>query len=329
MNLETGRPPYLKTRDNVRSLMGDVFIALLPLLLIAVYYYGFRVLFLTAVSVACCVGFEALWNLALHRGGSIGDLSAAVTGVITAMNLPACAPWWFPVLGAFVSIVVVKQIFGGLGKNIFNPALTAIVFLAVAWPQANSIFPLPFSSAALFGAAKTFRTSQTALLCLKQGIRPDATLMEMFLGVRAGAAGVGAIFILLAAAAYLLYRRVIDWRTPVFMLGTVAAAALVLPRCPGGRGVAALYELMSGSLVFVAVFMAADPVTSPATGAGRVVYGVLCGLAAAFIRYNGIFPEGAYFALLLLNPLSETLDLGCLRAKKLLTAAAAKGGVLR
>lgn len=324
LNLETGRPPHLRGRDSVRSSMSDVLIALAPVLGIAVYYYGLRVLFLSAVSVACCIGLEALWGLLFRRSGGIGDLSAVVTGLITALNLPACAPWWFPILGAFVSIIIVKQIFGGLGKNVFNPALTAIVFLTVTWPKLNLIVPMPFP----FGAAGSFRTTETALLSLKQGVTPTATLMEMFLGDRAGAAGTGAVFILLVAAVYLLYRRVIDWRTPAAMLATVAAVALLLPRCPAGRGVSALYELMSGSVLFAAVFMATDPVTSPSTGPGRAVSGVLCGLTTAFLRYNGIFPEGVYFALLLTNPLSTALDLGWLRLRqKRLAVAARKGGM--
>lgn len=288
--------------------MGDLLITMVPILLLSCYYYGARAFVLTAVSVVSCVGFEALYRKMLRLPRSVGDLSAMATGVILAFNLPATAPVWFPVVGAFFAVVIVKQLFGGLGRNIFNPALAAVVFLTVSWPGVMSSFPLPFNPLPAFATPVHFETGRTALSALRAGSMPDNTLLEMFLGSRPGYLGACAVIVMLAAALYLLYRRIISWAIPAAFVGTVAAAAAIFPRCPSGRLDSVLFEVMSGSLLFIALFVATDPVTSPVTTVGRLLYGFCCGLLTVLLRYFGIYPEGACFAVLLMNPFVLAMD---------------------
>lgn len=229
MRLVVGAAPHLRHEDGIRVSMGDLIITMIPILLMAFYYYGLRVVVLTAVSVACCVIFEYICRKVMHKPRSIGDLSAVVTGVILAFNMPATAPWWFPVAGSFFAIVIVKQLFGGIGRNVFNPALSAVVFLSVSWPGIMSTFPLPFNTLPVWNTPAGFETGRTVLSSLKAGIVPDNTLLEMFLGSRPGYLGTCAVIVMLAGGLYLLYRRIISWTIPVSFLGTVALAAFIFP----------------------------------------------------------------------------------------------------
>jgi electron transport complex protein RnfD len=290
--------------------MGDTILPLLFLLAISVFYYGFRALTLTATSVLSCIVFEYLYRRILGKSNSIGDLSAVITGMITAFCMPVTVPLWFPVVGGFFSIVIVKQLFGGLGRNIFNPAAAAVCMLTVTWPGVMSVFPLPTSSSPLsaFATPQNFETGRTVLAALKSGQLPDNNISDLLFGYTPGNFGTAAILVIAIAAFVLLYRRIISFHIPVAFLGTVAAAALIFPRCPSGRLDSVMYELMSGSLLFIAVFVATDPVTSPVTHTGRVLYGICCGLLTVLMRYFGIFPEGAIFAVLLVNPFVLVFD---------------------
>lgn len=309
MRLALGAAPHIRHDDTVGVVMGDTLLALTPLVAMSVVYYGVRALALTLISVFSCIVCEYLYTRVFRRRSTISDLSAAVTGVILACCLPACVPLWFPVVGAVVAVVVAKQLFGGLGRNVFNPALVAVAFLTAGWPGAMSLFALPMRSLSLGNVDKSFTTDATVLSALRAGRVPTATLQELFTGSYAGALGTGAVLIILAAGLYLLYRRIINWQIPLAFLGTVAVLSLLFPRLPSGSRVdSMLYELLSGSLVFVAVFMATDPATSPVSSFGRLVYGVLCGLFTVLLRDLGQFPEGAFFALLLVNPFSLLLD---------------------
>ncbi len=291
--------------------MGDVVLPLLFVLAVAVYYSGVRALTLAAVSVLSCLTFEYLYRRVLRKSRSVGDLSAVVTGLLTAFCMPVTAPLWFPVLGAFFSIVVVKQLFGGLGRNVFNPAAAAVCMLTVTWPGVMSAFPLPTHASSplpAFATPQAFDTGRTVLSMLKSGVLPSDSFSDLLFGYTPGNLGTTPILVLCVVALVLLYRRIINWQTPAAFLGTVAAAALLFPRCPSGRLDSMLYELMSGSLLFVAAFMATDPVTSPVTRAGRFLYGLGCGLFTVVLRYYGIYPEGAFFAVLLMNPFVLPLD---------------------
>lgn len=288
--------------------MGDTLLPLVFLLAAAVYYTGVRALTLTAVSVISCVVFEYLYRRILGKSRNIGDLSAVVTGTIIAFCMPVTVPLWFPVVGGFFAIIVVKQLFGGIGRNIFNPAAAAICLLTVTWPGIMSTFPQATDKFPAFATPTDFETGVTVLSSLKNGTLPNNRPFEMLIGYTPGNLGTTAILIIVIAAFVLLYRRIISWRVPLSFLGTVALAALIFPRCPSGRLDSLVYELMSGSVAFVAVFMATDPVTSPVTGFGRVFYGVGCGILTFFMRYFGIYPEGAFFAVLLMNPFVLAFD---------------------
>ncbi len=309
MRLFAASSPHIKHDDDIRITMGDTIVPLLFLLGVAIYYNGVRALTLTAVSVLSCVVFEYLYRRIFKKSRSIGDLSAVVTGMITAFCMPVTAPIWFPIVGAFFSIIIVKQLFGGLGRNIFNPAAAAVCLLTVTWPGVMSVFPLlPSKSFPAFATPQNFETGRTVLAALKSGQLPDNHLYELLIGYTPGNLGTVSILIIVIGAFVLLYRRIINWQTPFAFLGMVAVLAFIFPRCPSGRLDSALYELMSGSLCFVAVFMATDPVTSPVTHSGRLLYGAACGILTVFMRYYGIYPEGAFFAVLLLNPFVLEFD---------------------
>lgn len=308
MRLAAASSPHVRSGDNVKITMGDVIILLIPIAIIAVFYYGFRALVLTLISVLSCIVFEYLYRRIMGKYRSIGDFSAIVTGFLIAYSMPVTAPLWMPVAGAFFAIIIVKQLYGGIGKNVFNPAAAAVVFLTVAWPGIMSAFPMPFNKVPLFATPSHFETGRTALAALRAGNLPDNLKYEMMIGYTPGTLGTACIIVILIAAVYLLYRRIISWQIPVAFLGTVALAALLFPRCPSGRLDSVFFELTSGSLLFVSIYMATDPVTSPVTGLARLIYGVCCGLITVLIRYFGIYPEGAFFAVLLMNPFVVALD---------------------
>jgi electron transport complex protein RnfD len=288
--------------------MGDTLLPLLFLLAAAIYYTGVRALTLTLISVISCIVFEYLYRRFLGKNRTVGDLSAVVTGLIIAFCMPVTAPVWFPIVGAFFAIIVVKQLFGGIGRNIFNPAAAAICLLTVTWPGIMSQFPMPTEKFSAFATPKDFTQGISVLTSLKKSTMPNNSIFEMLIGYVPGNFGTSAIIILLAAGLVLLFRRIINWRIPVSLLLTVAVFAFIFPRCPSGRIDSVFYELFSGSLMFVAIFMATDPVTSPVTNFGRVFYGITCGLVTVFMRYFGIYPEAAFFALLLVNPFVLAFD---------------------
>jgi electron transport complex protein RnfD len=309
LRLAAASSPQIRSGDNVKVTMGDVIILLIPLVVIAVFYYGWRALVLTLISVISSIAFEYLYRRFFGRSRSIGDLSAIITGFFIAFNMPVTAPLWLPVLGSFFAIVIVKQLYGGIGKNVFNPAVAGIAFLTVSFPGLMSIFPMPFNHLPVFATPKGFETGRTALTVLKSFLAPDNKNYEMMIGYIPGNFGTACIAVILIAGLYLLYRRIISWQIPVSFLGVVAIAAAIFPRSPTGRLDSIFYELTSGSLMFAAIFMATDPVTSPVTGRARLIYGACCGFFTVLLRYNGIYPEGsAYFAILLMNPFALALD---------------------
>jgi len=298
--------PHLRTTDTTRSVMLDVLIALLPAFIWGVFQFGLRALMIGIVSVASCVLFEALIQLILHRPVTVSDLSAAVTGLLLAMNLSSAVPIWMPVVGAFFAIVVVKQLFGGLGKNIVNPALAARVFL-FAWPGEMGTFTAPGTKLTTFGTADIV-ASATPLASLKAGTFPNDRLIDMLLGNMSGCIGEVSSLLLIAGGLYLLIRRVITWHIPVAFIGTVAALTFLFPQTPTGNVTFMLCEILAGGLMLGAIFMATDYATSPVTPAGRLIFGVGCGLITVFIRFFGGYPEGVSFSILIMNLLVWYID---------------------
>ena len=298
--------PHLRAHDTTRSIMLDVVIALLPAFIWGVYHFGTRALAIGIVSIACCVIFEALSQLALRRPVTIGDGSAVVTGLLLAMNLSSAVPIWLPIIGAFFAIVVVKQLFGGIGKNVVNPALAARVFL-FAWPNEMGTFVEAGTRLSGIGKADVI-ASATPLSSLKAGLFPDVTLSEMVLGQTGGCIGEVSSVLLIAGGLYLMLRRVITWHIPVAYLGTVAVLTVLFPQTTAGNVSFMLSELFSGGLMIGAFFMATDYTTSPVTSRGRLIFGVGCGLITVFIRFFGGYPEGVSFAILIMNLLVWYID---------------------
>lgn len=298
--------PFVRTSERIRSLMMDVVIALLPAFLWGVYTFGTRVLTVTVVSVASCVLLEAIIQLIRRRPVRIFDLSAVVTGLLLSMGFSSAVPIWMPVVGAFISIVVIKELFGGLGRNLINPALAARVVLLM-WPDALHTFTAPGERLSGVGLPQV-ESVTTPLEALHNGVFPGVTLADLILGRTAGC--IGEIFpvLLLAGGVYLIVRRVISWQIPVAYIGTVACLTFMFPQIEGANLNYMLCQLFSGGLILGAVFMATDPVTSPTTPVGQLIYGAGCGALTVLFRYFGFFAEGMPFAILVMNLLTVVID---------------------
>ena len=286
--------------------MLDVLIALVPALIASVVLFGFRALAVTAVSVGSCVLFEYLSRKAMRRPNTIGDLSAAVTGMILAFNLPATIPFWMVVFGALISIVVVKQMFGGIGQNFVNPALLARIVLMVSFPKAMlASWPTPF---AWRSASPDAITSATPLAILKSG---DGTMPSLFTMcfAKAGCLGEVCAAALVLGGVYLMIRRVISPVIPLCFIGTVGVCMLVYGLAKEENAFTfALYELVSGGLLLGAFFMATDYATSPVSIKGKIVFAIGCGLITSLIRLFGNMNEGVSFSIVLMNILVPHID---------------------
>lgn len=291
-NLMLASSPHIVRGISTRRIMLDVVISLLPAAIAGVIIFGLRALWLELICVAACVASEALFNLAVHKKQTIGDCSAMVTGLLLALNLPANLPLWQAVVGSVFAIVVVKCLFGGLGHNLVNPAITARVFMLVAFgTMAKAAFPVDAVASA------------TPLAQLAAGEKPE--LLTLFLGNYGGAIGETCTPALLLGGIYLLARRVITWQLPTVYIGTVFVLSFALT---GWDAVAALAGILSGGLFIGAFFMATDYVTSPDTPWGKVVFGLLAGVLTVLIRFYGNYPEGVSFAILLMNILTPYID---------------------
>ena len=286
-------------------MMLDVIVALLPALGMAVFFFGPRALALCAVSVASSVGFELLYRLLTRQSLSIGDLSACVTGLLLALSLPAGAPYWVPVMGAGFAIIVVKQFYGGLGRNFMNPALAGRM-LAGTLPLLMTTWPQPMQRLSLSTVDAV--SAATPMSYLHEGALPPIPLDLMFLGRRGGCMGEISAFMLLLGLGYLLLRRVISARVPLSYLGTVAVIALLSAPEGVSPPVWTAYQLMGGGLLMGAIFFATDPTTSPVTPRGQVMYGVGCGLLTVLLRGNSSYPEGVGWAILTMNCMVWLLD---------------------
>ncbi len=276
--------PHIHSGRSTRRIMLDVLIALLPTTVAGIVIFGLRALLVVAVTVLSCVGFEALFCLIRKKPVTVGDLSAAVTGLLLALNLPANIPLWQCVVGALFAIVVVKCLFGGLGANPVNPAITARVFMLVAFgAMAQAAFPTVVDTA----SSATPLASETA-----------TPLTDLLLGLHGGAIGEVCAVALLLGGIYLIVRRVITWHIPVAFIGTVFLTSLFME---GMEATTALAAILSGGLLIGAIFMATDYVTSPATPWGKIIFGIGAGLITFLIRYFGVYPEGVSFAILFMN----------------------------
>ena len=290
LKLIASSSPHIRSNESTRTIMMDVIIAMIPALIMSVFVFGFRALALTLVSVAACVFWEWGYRKLLKKPQSIGDLSAVVTGMLLAFVCPPTLPYWMIIIGAFFAIVVVKQLFGGIGCNFMNPALVGRAVLLASYATAMTTWAVPMSKLSIFGSNADAVTSSTPLAIMKGGdlasLTSNYSVVDMFLGRIGGSLGEVSALMLLLGGVYLVIRKVISWHTPVAFIATVAVLCLMLG----------------------AIFMATDYATSPVTKPGQIIFGIGCGLLTCFIRRFGSYPEGVCYSILIMNCTTWLLD---------------------
>lgn len=323
--LQVSGSPHVHSEESVRKIMWSVVVALMPAFLVSVFYFGLPAIVLTSVSVACCILFEWLIQHFLMKGEcTIGDGSAVITGLLVAFNVPANLPLWILILGDLVAIGVAKMAFGGLGKNLFNPAITARVFLLISFPVQMTTWPIAKPMWKLADAV----TGPTPLGVLKEGVKsaPVDSLMhtpfqlsnggygvmpdnvDMLLGQMGGSFGEVSAIAILIGAIYLLCRKVITWHIPVSFLLTAFVFAGIFWLVDPTQFANPCFHLVTGGMMLGACFMATDMVTSPTSPWGMIVFGAGCGLITMIIRMFGAYPEGVSFSILIMNALVPLID---------------------
>lgn len=292
--------PHVRSESSVSGIMLDVVIALVPAVIAAAIFFGIRALFIIGISIATAVFTEALIQYLMKKPVTINDWSAVVTGLLLAFNLPPTAPWWLVVIGSAFAIAIVKQLFGGLGYNFLNPALAARAFLLASWPVRMTAWVQPGADAV---------TTATPLAILKgtEAAGQLPSLMNMFVGNIGGTIGETSALALLIGAAYLLYKRVINWRIPFIYIATVGVLTWILG--PDGAFTGQpLYHILGGGLILGAFFMATDYVTSPVTPLGQIIMGLGCGIITVVIRLYGGYPEGVSYSILFMNVAAPLIE---------------------
>lgn len=297
MQLALQSSPHIREKHNTRTIMLDVIIALLPALIVGIVVLGVRSLLVVGVSVLSAVCFEYLYCLIAKRKNTILDLSAVVTGLLLAMTLPASVPLWQVVVGNLFAIVIIKKLFGGIGENIFNPALSARAFLMLIYPAGITIYKSTVDAV----------TSSTPLHQMVMPSLPDISLFDMFIGNCPGSIGEISALALLLGLGYLVCRRVISLRIPLSYILSVFVITLVFSKTDSPLQWS-LYSVLSGGVMLGAIFMATDYSTSPVTPKGQIIFGIGCGLLTVLIRYNGLFPEGVTYAILIMNSFVWLID---------------------
>ena len=300
--------PHITSPDSTQKIMQRVCIAMVPTLIASVIIFGIQALILTAVTVAACVLFEYGYCKLMGREIPVDDFSAVVTGMLLAFNLPATLPWWMGVVGAFIAIVIVKQLFGGLGYNFANPAIVGRIALAMGFASKMASYPKPASAVDAFASATPLAAQAGG------GVQ---TYLTLLMGNHGGVLGETCALTILVGGIYLIATKVISPVIPVTYLGTVAVLSLVADRDP-------IYQLLSGGLMLGAFFMATDYVTSPTTNKGKLVFGLGLGIVTCVIRFLGTMNEGVSFAILLMNLLVPYIDV--LTRQELLGVAKVKKG---
>ena len=298
MKLTVASSPHIRGNFRTNRIMLDVVLALMPALIVGIGKYGVQALIVTAVSILSAVTTEYLYSLIMKKRNTVVDCSAIVTGILLAMTLPATVPVWQVVIGNVFAILFVKLLCGGLGQNIFNPALAGRALMMILWPVSLTRF---------FESGVDGVSAATPLHHMVMPAIPEISLYDLFLGNVAGCIGEVSSLALLLGGAYLVYRKVISPRIPLAYLGTVAILTLIFFRA-GNPVEWMLYQLLSGGLLLGAIFMATDYVTSPVTRKGQILYGIGCGILTVLFRYFGIYPEGVTYAILLMNGCVWVID---------------------
>lgn len=304
--LVVSHAPHINGSDTVPKIMLDVIIALMPALIAGVFVFGMRALIVALTCVISSAAAEYIWCRILKKPNSTGDLSAVVTGLILALNVPASLPLWMAVIGSVFAIIIVKQFFGGIGHNFMNPALGARAFLMASWALAMTRWYTPGTHLPLFGVPDAV-TSATPLAA---GSADKFSYLTLFVGNHGGCIGETSALAILIGAAYLVIRRVIRLRVPLIFIGTVAVGTWIFGGSGGLFTGDPLYQILSGGLMLGACFMATDYTTSPTTPKGQIVFALGCGIITVLIRIWGGYPEGVSYSILLMNvatPLIESL----------------------
>lgn len=309
LNLIGSSSPHIRTRIGTSHVMGEVIIALIPALCFAVYNFGPRALATTLVSMVGCCIFEWLYRALMHKNSTIEDLSAAVTGMLIAFVCPVTIPYWMLLVGDFFAIVIVKQLFGGVGKNFLNPALAARAFM-LSWAGEMTTWVGPHAGIPITGEVDIV-TCPTPMALLHQndlaGLMEMYDLPDMLVGLIGGSIGEVSALLLILGGAYLVFRKIITLYTPLSYIGTVALITFLFPR--GNDPLTwMLYQVLGGGLLLGAFFMATDYVTSPVSHLGQVIFGIGCGLLTVFIRYFGSYNEGVCYAILVMNMVVWMID---------------------
>lgn len=305
-NLTIASSPHAVTGEDTQRLMLTVMLALVPALGVSVYVFGFRTLLVTAFCIVASVFFEYLYNAITKQRQTVTDGSAALTGMLIAMNVPANLPLWIAAVGCFFAIFIIKGLYGGIGCNLFNPAITARVFMIVAFGTQMTTWPTPRA-----GGASTIdaATTATPLGLLKEGGADAVNVsnMDLFLGFCGGSLGEVSALALLIGGLFLIWRKVISPVTPLCFIATVAVIALIAGQDP-------IFHILSGGVFLGAFFMATDYVTTPYLTKGKVIFGIGCGIMTMLIRLFGNYPEGVSFAILFMNVLTPHIDNFCINS---------------
>ena len=294
--------PHLKNDISTASVMRDVIIAMIPTLVAAVILFGFRALVVTATCVLFCIVFEYLFNLVTKREQTVGDFSAVVTGMLLAFNLPVTLPLWMCVIGAFVSIVIAKQLFGGIGQNFANPALVGRIVLMISFATQTSSRAVPFYYRR--PDVVTSATPRAVIAKVRIGELSADNLPkidDLLLGTTGGCLGETCAITLILGGIYLVARRVISPAAPLAFIGTVFVFTALMGAYP-------LHQILSGGVLLGAIFMATDYTTTPVTFSGKIIFGIGCGLITCLIRLFGTFAEGVSFSIILMNILTPYID---------------------
>ena len=310
-NLVVSSAPHIVTGTDTTKIMMMVAIALLPSLCASIYIFGARVIVLTLVCIIAAVFFEWLWNKLMKKEQTIGDLSAVVTGMLIAFNVPAGIPYWIPIVGCFVAIVIVKQLYGGIGKNLVNPAIVARIVLFISFATEMTTWPIPRMAVDATSSATPLGLLKEAGGVVTPGLLPNN--VSMFLGHIGGSMGEVSSYALIIGGLFLIWKKVISPIIPLCFIGTVFAFAAIYYAATGNGDPLemGLFHVLAGGVILGAFFMATDYVTSPLLPMGKVIFGIGCGLITMLIRLFGQYPEGVSFAILLMNVLTPHIDNFC------------------
>lgn len=319
-NLIVSSSPHMVSPTDTTKIMGTVMLALLPALAVGVFQFGIRALILTVVCVVACVVFEYLYNLIMKRPQTVGDLSAALTGLLIALNCPSSLPYQIALVGCFAAVIVVKQLFGGLGQNLVNPAVTARVFMFIAFATEMTSWPISRISHVTEAVNADAVTAATALGQLSHGADVEYSNLDLFLGNTGGCIGEISALALIIGGLFLIWRKIISPIIPLSFIATVFVLGFIWGGLDG-----AIFHICAGGLMLGAFFCATDYVTSPTLPLGKLIFGIGCGVFTMLIRIFGSYPEGVSFAILLMNILTPFIDNFC-QGRAFPAPKKAKGG---